>query len=153
MSLELHSSRGHAFQQVMGQKDSKSHTCPGPVIWKMLVTAPFFPILYGERDSGRVSLHWYGGVVDLNRNMTMKYDVQDHGADSFPDRFSDYKAASDKDFAKRHEQGKPVFLLIDDSYTQTTEYKARAEAAFAEYHAEKQRSRELFQQMLQKNAY
>lgn len=136
----------------MCQKDSKSHICPGPAVWKMLVTVPFYPILYGERDSGRVSLYWYEGVVGLNRNMAMKYDLQDHGENSFLHRFSDDKAASDKDFAKRHEQGKPVFLLIDDSYTEFTEYKARADAAFADYQAEKQRSREMFQQMLQKKA-
>ena len=92
------------------------------------------------------------GEVDLNRNMTMKYDVEDHGVDTFLHRFSDYKAASDEDFAKRHEQGKPAFLLIDDSYTESAEYKARADAAFAEYHAEKQRSREMFRQILQKKA-
>lgn len=100
MSQVLHSSRGKAFQRVMCQKDSKSHTCPGPAVWKMLVTVPFYPILYGERDSGRVSLYWYEGVVGLNRNMAMKYDLQDHGEDSFLHRFSDYKAASDKDTSK-----------------------------------------------------
>ena len=152
MSLVLHSSRGKAFQRAMQQKDSKPHACPGPTVWTMLVTVPFFSILYDERDSGRVYVHSCGGVVDLHRNMAMRYEVQDLGAGSFIHRFSDYKATSDEDFAKRHEQGRPVFLLIDDSYTKTTEYKARADAAFAEYHAEKERSREMFRQMLQKKA-
>ena len=89
MSLALHSSRGKAFQRVMRQKDSKPHACPGPTVRTMLVTVPFFSILYDERDSGRVSLHSRGGVVDLNRNMAMRYEVQDLGADSFIHRFSD----------------------------------------------------------------
>jgi len=111
MSLELHSSRGHAFQHVMRTKDTKPHECllcymmTSPMTWTFLHTESFF--------------HWF---VESDPNIEVIDDdhwccgstIKDVCRISFIARKAECQVFSMKEFEENMDLQEPVFLLCDD---------------------------------------
>ena len=115
MAVELHSSRGYAFQQLMVCKDVNTHACPGPVVWEILATIPFVQILQREREANRLDFRRNGIALDLNRRRVLRCTVLEKELDYldyFDEEWDYYRVELDRDFAESNKQGEPAFQLI-----------------------------------------
>jgi len=119
MSIELHSSRGHAFQQVMTTKDTTLRECllcsVGPMSWSLLHNEYFYE-LFVRRDPDIAESEEEPVREPLpNGECIYGHTIGDFCAISFIQRYADYRAFNFVEFTQNVSLQKPVFPLYEDA--------------------------------------